>query len=223
MIYYIEDLQRIQRLTWDVRDKVSKLLAMTEQDPNPKQEAKELEKLSADFEQCTLIIREACELHTKFNHRKALAIHAPDMEIAGALELHSDRWMHIKLETLLPHCKYESPAYLKDTLKRLMDVFEKKGSKLPSFEQAVLVIDEHSQVDGRHVYDQDNKGWKAIPNALKGRVIDDDDQYHLGVVMLSKPSPENVTHITILHPQDLPDFFALRESDYTSEMLYRGH
>jgi hypothetical protein len=43
-----------------------------------------------------------------------------------------------------------------------------------------FVVDEHSSINCRRVFDQDNKGWKAIPNALKGRVIPNDDQYSLG-------------------------------------------
>ena len=52
--------------------------------------------------------------------------------------------------------------------------------------QALLIIDEHCEIDARRVYDQDNKGWKAIANAIKGRLIPDDDQYSLGVCLLSR-------------------------------------
>ena len=75
------------------------------------------------------------------------------------------------------------------------------------FKQMLLVIDEHSDVDGRHVFDQDNKGWKAVSNALKGLVIDDDDQYHLSVHMMSSRSAENVCHISLVLPESEEEFF----------------
>ena len=62
----------------------------------------------------------------------------------------------------------------------------------------MLVIDEHSEIAGRRVFDQDNKGWKAVCNALKGRAIPDDDQYTLAVSLLATPSTENVCHITLM-------------------------
>ena len=29
------------------------------------------------------------------------------------------------------------------------------------------MIDEHTGIEGRHIFDQDNKGWKAVSNAIK--------------------------------------------------------
>ena len=83
------------------------------------------------------------------------------------------------------------------------------GCKLPYFQRAMLVIDEHSSTEGRHIYDSDNKGWKAVSNALKGRLFPDDDQYTLALSLLSTRSTENVCHITLLDLADAADFFAL--------------
>ena len=80
-----------------------------------------------------------------------------------------------------PHCRYQTPLWLTDTIRRLLDGFEAGGNTVPYFrERAMLVIDEHSEIAGRRVFDQDNKGWKAVCNALKGRAIPDDDQYNAG-------------------------------------------
>ena len=84
----------------------------------------------------------------------------------------------------------------------------------------MLVIDEHSEVDGRRVFDQDNKGWKAVCNALKGRAVPDDDQYTLAVSLLSTPSPENVCHIILMDLRDASDFFALHSGGYVSGSIY---
>ena len=55
--------------------------------------------------------------------------------------------------TLLPHCRYQTPEWLTDTIRRLLDEYESSGSKLPQFKTAMLVIDEHCGMDGRHIFD----------------------------------------------------------------------
>lgn len=82
-------------------------------------------------------------------------------------------------------------------------------------DQALLVIDEHCDIDARRVYDQDNKGWKAISNAIKGRLVADDDQYSLGVCLLSERSSEEACHIYLLPLQDAGDFFFMRSDNST--------
>ena len=102
----------------------------------------------------------------------------------------------------------------------LLDAYEACGGQLPHFKSALLVIEEYSDVDGRHIFDQDNKGWKAVSNAIKGRVIPDDDQYTLSVALLSTRSCQNVCHITVLDMKDAPDFFFARSGDYSVTGLY---
>jgi hypothetical protein len=91
-----------------------------------------------------------------------------------------------------------------------LEEYERGKGQLPYLDRALLVIDEHSDVSGRHVFDQDNKGWKAVSNAIKGKLIPDDDQYTLGVVLLSEQSKENICHIVLLNANDSSEFFALR-------------
>ena len=123
---------------------------------------------------------------------------------------------------MLPHCRYQAPAWLSDTLTRLLDDYERAGCKLPYFRRAMLVIDEHSSTEGRHIYDSDNKGWKAVSNALKGRLFPDDDQYTLALSLLSTRSTENVCHITLLDLADAADFFAVHSGDYRDGDFYSG-
>ena len=94
----------------------------------------------------------------------------------------------MQIDTLLPHCRYMPATWLTDTVRQLLSAYMQHTNFRLHFKQMLLVIDEHSDVDGRHVFDQDNKGWKAVSNALKGLVIDDDDQYHLSVHMMSSRS-----------------------------------
>jgi len=84
------------------------------------------------------------------------------------------------------------------------------------------VIDEHTGTQGRHIFDQDNKGWKAVSNAIKGRLIPDDDQHTLGLALLSAESELDVCHITLLDRADAADFFAFHSGDYQTPDLYNG-
>lgn len=128
---------------------------------------------------------------------------------AGSIHVLEYGWLHIQLNFLLPHCQFAAPAYLHDTLTRLLQGYSGRH-RLPFFQKALLVIDEWSNLSSRQVYDQDNKGWKAIPNALKGAVIQDDDQYDLDIALLSHFSPEAVCHIYVLDAQEADAFFTWR-------------
>ena len=132
-------------------------------------------------------------------------------EVTGSVNMLEYTWLHITLNTLLPHCRFQSPNWLSDTIRRLLDSYEGAGGQIPYFKNgAVLVIDEYSDIEGRHIYDQDNKGWKAVSNAIKGRVVPDDDQYSLAVILMSARSRENVTHITLMDKLDAGDFLSRR-------------
>ena len=132
-------------------------------------------------------------------------------------------WLHITINTLLPHCRYQSPNWLSDTIRRLLDSYEACGKELPFFERAMLIIDEHTAMEGRHIFDQDNKGWKAVSNAIKGRLIPDDDQHTLAVALLSTAvQSQECCHITVLPLSDAHDFFSAHSSDYASGNFYFG-
>ena len=81
-------------------------------------------------------------------------------------------WLHIRLNTLLPHCRFQPPGWLTDTIRRLLDHYETQGKILPRYKRALLVIDEHSSIGGRHVFDQDNKGLEGGQQRPQGRVIE---------------------------------------------------
>lgn len=123
----------------------------------------------------------------------------------------------------LPHCRYDAPIWLSDTVARALDRYEAAHARLPMLEHALLIIDEHCEIDARRVYDQDNKGWKAIANAIKGRLIPDDDQYSLGVCLLSRRLPQNVCHIYLIPEQDAGDFLTLRAENYLPFSLTSGY
>ena len=48
---------------------------------------------------------------------------------------------------------------------------------LPWYRHAFVVIAEHTDRKSGNVYDPDNREWKAVTNALKGVLFEDDDQF----------------------------------------------
>ena len=135
---------------------------------------------------------------------------APCVDIGGTVRLLDGRWLHIRLDTLLPHCRFQSPGYLADTISRLLDSFGENGRRLPYYKKALLVMDEHCSCESRTVFDQDNKGWKAVPNALKGRLFPDDDQFSLGIALLSTESEKAGCKIYVRPAEGAGEFFELR-------------
>lgn len=133
-----------------------------------------------------------------------------DKPITGFIEVTPEGWLYIRLDTLLPHCRYGSVAAIYDAITALLSGIREQ---LPSFEKAFLIIDEHSDESNRRVFDQDNKAWKAIPNALKGWVFADDDQDTLSICLLSKKSPEGVCHVWVLPDDDIFYYIGLRCKD----------
>lgn len=133
---------------------------------------------------------------------------------SGSVEIDENGWLHITLHSLLPHCKYKSNAWVEDTVVRLLYGYQQSGQELPNFRRALLIIDEHCTLENRRVYDQDNKGWKGIPNALKGLVIPDDDQFTLGISLISTWDRKPACHIYVLDIAEAGTFFAFHTGDY---------
>lgn len=106
-------------------------------------------------------------------------------EVAGSVEVTQEGWLHITLNTLLPTCKHRISSYIGDTIRRLLEYYD---SDLPYFEKAFLGIVEYCNCENHNALDNDNKGWKMIPNAIKGSVIEDDTQFDLSIGLFSKIS-----------------------------------
>lgn len=135
-------------------------------------------------------------------------------KVTGKIEVNQFGWVHITLNTLLPNCRYRTPEFLQETISRLLQSYTRTKGPLPWFEKALLVINEHCDLRNRQVFDQDNKGWKAIPNAIKGVVVPDDDQFTLELALLSTLDRMPSCHIYILPAEEAGDFFALRSGQY---------
>lgn len=218
-----QDMARIQELIGTAFAQTGCLVALSDGGMmSPEKLQQTLEQTMEHFERSALELRRLCEQYSPGVGGYGNRVRAPAMEIAGHVEILCEDWLHICLNTLLPHCRFQSPNWLTDTIRRLLNHYEAQGKPLPRYKRALLVIDEHSSIGGRHVFDQDNKGWKAVSNALKGRVIEDDDQYTLNVALVSKMSKETACHITLLEQRDAADFFSLRSGDHGFGCLYDG-
>lgn len=218
-----QDVIRIQELISSAFQQTSGLAALAGiNEPSPQKLQRILEQTMERFEQATLELRRLCEKNATGVGGYGSRPPAPRLEVDGYVEQFGYGWLHIQLNTLLPHCRYQTPEWLSDTIRRLLDTYESGGSKLPYFSKAMMVIDEHCGMDGRHIFDCDNKGWKAVSNAIKGRVIPDDDQHTLALALLSQKSELDVCHITLLDQADAADFFAMHSGDYIREDFYSG-
>lgn len=218
-----QDMARIQELIGTAFAQTGCLVALSDGGMmSPEKLQQTLEQTMEHFERSALELRRLCEQYSPGVGGYGNRARAPAMEIAGHVEILCGDWLHICLNTLLPHCRFQSPNWLTDTIRRLLDHYEAQGKPLPRYKRALLVIDEHSSIGGRHVFDQDNKGWKAVSNALKGWVIEDDDQYTLNLALVSKMSKETACHITLLEQRDAADFFSLRSGDHGFGCLYDG-
>ena len=214
-----DDMAVVQALTFDAYKTSGQIMAMLDNPVHtPADYATALERMSAQFEDAAVAVRTLCERHhpelPTSGHKPSL----PHLNLAGQIGVNNYGWLHIQLNALLPHCRFQTPKYLTDTITRLLNEYESGGRALPRFNGAALIIDEHCDVESRQVFDSDNKGWKAIPNALKGRVIPDDDQFALNVCLLSTFNDNPVCHIYLVPQSELGDFFVMRQGDY---LLYR--
>ena len=217
------DMARIQELIGAAFGQTGGLVAMADGGIMPPEKLQRtLEQTMENFEQCVLELRRLCERYSPGVGGCGRRPVVTALPVIGRVELLCEDWLHIRLNTLLPHCRFQTSGWLTDTIRRLLDEYEAQGKALPRYERALMVIDEHSAISGRHVFDQDNKGWKAVNNAVKGRLIPDDDQYTLNVALLSQVSREDTCHITLLEQRDAADFFSLRAGDHGLGRLYDG-
>ena len=175
---------------------------------------KALEQTAANLEQGTVEMRALCESclpELLTIGRKPVL---PPLDVAGSISV--NEFGREALNTLLPHCRFSSPVWLTDTITRLLDRQERSQGKLPMLDRALLVIEEFCDLESRNVFDQDNKGFKAVSNAIKGRLVEDDDQFTLSVCLLSQRfSGARSCHIYVLPLSEAGDFFSMRADCYS--------
>ncbi len=211
-----EMIQQIQAITYDAYKSSGQAAALLKAQTGPPEAmAKALERTAAQLEQGTVELRALCESCLPDVPAVGQKPMLPALDIAGNIEVNEFGWLLIGLNTLLPHCRFTTPVWLTDTITRLLDQHERRRGKLPMLDRALLVIEEFCDVESRQVFDEDNKGWKAVSNAIKGRLVADDDQFTLSVCLLSQRfSGARSCHIYVLPLSDAGDFFYMRADSY---------
>lgn len=125
----------------------------------------------------------------------------------GAITRTDNGWMDIRLNALLPHCRMAGGTqYVSDSITRLMQEFTADGGKLPMYEKAFLAIVEYCGRDCSTVFDQDNKGYKGVINALKGNLFPDDNQFELSLGLFTVQDDNPCCHIYVMPAEDAGDF-----------------
>ena len=174
----------------------------------------ELERILPDVEWAALRLRMLLET---IRPRLKEPVQKPPMQkrdVRGSIEVNEFGWVHLSLNTLLPSCHYRTPEFFTQTISDLLDRCPTARGHRPYFEKALLVIDEHCDIESRQVYDQDNKGYKAVSNAIKGVLIPDDDQFTLELALLSTLDETPSCQIYLLPADEAGEFFSLRSGQY---------
>lgn len=167
-----------------------------------------LDAAMQQIELCCLDMRVLCEKarpklpafrfgHAKYNHK----------DIYGEVNLMDNGWLDIRLNTLLPHCKViGGTQYIADSVTRLLNDYCSAGGELPCFEKAYMAIVEHCPFGGTDAFDNDNKGFKGVINALKGRLFNDDNQFELALGLFTVVDDDTCCHIYVTPFEEAGDF-----------------
>ena len=212
-----ESIQKIQTIAHDAyRASSQAATLLNEQGFSPEVFANSLEQTASQMEHAAVELRALCESCLPELLTIGRMPVLPPLDVAGSISVNEFGWLLIELNTLLPHCRFSTPVWLTDTITRLQDQHVRRQGKLPMLDRALLVIEEFCDVDSRNVFDQDNKGWKAVSNAIKGRLVEDDDQFTLSVCLLSQRfSGARSCHIYVLPLSEAGDFFSMRTDCYS--------
>lgn len=164
---------------------------------------------------CIEMRRLAEEIRPALPNRKSGYGNYHSKEIFGEITLLDNGWLDIRLEALLPHCKTVGGGqYVTDSITRLLNKFKADGGEIPVFEKAFLAIVEHCPMNAAATFDHDNKGFKAVINALKGRLFQDDDQFELSLGLFTVQDEDVCCHIYVT-PYDEAGDFLYQLSDQT--------
>ena len=212
-----ESIQKIQTIAHDAyRASSQAATLLNEQGFSPEVFANSLEQTASQMEHAAVELRALCESCLPELLTIGRMPVLPPLDVAGSISVNEFGWLLIELNTLLPHCRFSTPVWLTDTITPLLDQHERRQGKLPMLDRALLVIEEFCDVDSRNVFDQDNTGWKAVSNAIKGRLVEDDDQLTLSVCLLSpRFSGARSCHIYVLPLSEAGDFFSMRTDCYS--------
>lgn len=160
------------------------------------------------IELCCIDLRRLCErVRPTLPPLRLGSAHYHTEKIYGEVNHMDTGWLDIRLNVLLPHCRsVGGTQYITDTLTRLLDTFKASGGDLPQWDKAFVAIVEHRPDAGCGAYDHDNKGFKAVVNALKGRLFPDDNQFELSLGLFTVRDEDACCHVYVLPFEEAGDF-----------------
>ena len=173
---------------------------------SPEKQNTLLDAAMKQVELCCIDMRNLCEKirpsirvpHGRcYNHK----------EIYGTVTQLDNGWLDIRLNALLPNCRMiGGTQYIFDTVTRLLDGYRDRGGILPCYEKAYMAIAEHCPMERAGTFDNDNKGFRGVINALKGRAFRDDNQFELALGMFTVIDEDICCHIYVLPFDEAGDF-----------------
>ena len=105
-----QDAVRLQKLANNAFCQTGALAALADSGQSDSDKLqKALEQTAAQFESAALEMRKLCEKHSPGTGGYGSRYVLPPMEAAGSVEVLGYGWLHITLNTLLPHCRYQPP------------------------------------------------------------------------------------------------------------------
>lgn len=199
----------LQNDTVKVMQCLSKILMSQSRSDNAIE--KQMDDYLCELENLCVKSRTVLEKYRPFSISQSISpVNEHVNNIAGNIEVTDDGWLHITLNTLLPNCRRRVSSYISDTISRLIQYY---GHELPYFEKAFMAIVEYCNYENHNALDNDNKGWKMIPNALKGRVIEDDNQFVLSMGLFTKISEDIRCEIYVLPFDEAANFMEFLENE----------
>lgn len=161
-----------------------------------------------------LELRRLCEsIRPRIPHLRQGTVCYHSKAIYGEVTLMETGWLHIRLNTLLPHYRaLGGTQYVADSITRLLNHFQSNGGCIPEFGKAFVAIIEHCNFESCGAYDHDNKSYQAVINALKGRLYPDDNQFEMSLGLFNVVDEEACCHIYILPDEEAGDFLYSRSS-----------
>ena len=129
---------------------------------------------------------------------KPLRLVPRSAEVTGSMKVTHEGWTVIRLDTLLQNARRRTTGYIENTILELLKQWRGSGGVLPWYRHAFVVITEHTDRKSGNVYDPDNREWKAVTNALKGVLFEDDDQFNVSLILDTVPDGRGYTEIAVL-------------------------
>lgn len=141
---------------------------------------------------------------------KPLRLVPRSAEVTGSVKVTHKGWTVIRLDMLLQNARRRTTGYIENTILELLKQWRGSGGVLPWYRRAFVVITEHTDRKSGNVYDPDNREWKAVTNALKGVLFEDDDQFTVSLILDTVPDGRGYTEVVVLPYHEAAAFFSGR-------------